>query len=118
MLQLIRAELHDTIIAIETMQATYGTVGKDVIDTMLWAGRFWDHAHEPDKVLLLTRQEVKGAICNGNTKATDSGVRLALIELLGPPGTKRDPGPTYGVTSHAWAALAVAVAAQRRKGQA
>jgi hypothetical protein len=27
-------------------------------------------------------------------------------------GTKKAPGPLYGVASHAWAALAVAVAAQ------
>jgi hypothetical protein len=36
-------------------------------------------------------------------------VRQALIDRLGPQGTKKNPGPTYGMRSHLWAALAVAV---------
>lgn len=99
-------------LAIETMQATYSAiVGASVIDTLRWVGRFQQAWRDPDSVLLISRQEVKAAVCNGNTKANDSGVRQALIDHLGQPGTKRAPGPTYGVTSHAWAALAVAVAA-------
>lgn len=99
-------------LAIETMQANYAaTVGASVIDTLRWVGRFQQAWHDPDAVLLLTRQSIKATVCNGNVQANDAGVRAALIDLLGSPGTKRAPGPTYGVTSHAWAALAVAVAA-------
>jgi hypothetical protein len=36
-------------------------------------------------------------------------VRQALIDRLGPQGTKKNPGPTYGMRSHLWAALAVGV---------
>jgi hypothetical protein len=36
-------------------------------------------------------------------------VRQALIDRLGLQGTKKAPGPTYGIKSHEWAALAVAV---------
>ena len=65
----------------------------------------------PLPLLELSRQRIKAVLCNGNVKANDAGVRQALIDRLGPPGSKKAPGPTYGVTSHAWAALAVAVAA-------
>jgi hypothetical protein len=44
-------------------------------------------------------------------RAKDQNIRQALIDRLGPPGTKKNPGPTYGVTSHMWSALAVAVTA-------
>jgi len=38
-----------------------------------------------------------------------------LLDLLGPQGTKAKPGPTYGIKSHSWAALAVAVFAAQQK---
>ena len=38
-----------------------------------------------------------------------ANIRQALLDLIGPQGTKKAPGPTYGVRSHEWAALAVAV---------
>lgn len=109
---------HQTRIACETMQANYAaTVGGSVIDTLVWIGRFVQ-ARYPLPVLLLTRQDIKASICNGNTRANDAGVRQALIDRLGLPGTKKRPGPTYGVTSHAWSALAVAVVAAHELQQA
>lgn len=108
---------HQTRVACETMQASYAaTVGESVLQTLIWTGRFIQERY-PLPVLLLTRQHVKAAICNGNTRANDAGVRQALIDRLGPPGTKKAPGPTYGVSSHAWAALAVAVVAHQQLQQ-
>lgn len=105
-------------LAIETMQANYAaTVGASVIDTLRWVGRFQQAWRDPEGVLLLSRQTIKARVCNGNVKANDAGVRAALIDRLGPPGTKKAPGPTYGVTSHAWAALAVAVSAAQQQGR-
>lgn len=107
----IEAASHAVRIACETMQANYAaTVGHDVIDTLVWIGRFVQARH-PLPVILLTRQHVKAHVCNGNARANDAGVRQALIDRLGPPGTKHQPGPTRGVTSHAWSALAVAITA-------
>lgn len=104
------------VLAIETMQANYAaTVGASVIDTLIWIGEFrhaW-RARTGLEAQLLSRQAIKAALCAGNTRANDSGVRQALIDRLGAPGTKRQPGPTYGVTSHAWSALAVAVVAHQ-----
>jgi hypothetical protein len=34
-----------------------------------------------------------------------------LIDKLGVVGTKKNPGPLFGMKSHAWAALGVAVTA-------
>ena len=101
-------------LAIE-MIASYGMpVGKEVFETCVWIGRFieaWG-----GKSHRVYRKEVKLFLC-GTTKAKDANVRQALIDLFPPTGggktpqigTKAAPGPLYGVTSHAWAALAVAV---------
>lgn len=96
------------LIAIE-MIASYGmAVGQEVFDTCVWVGRFVQAWRQPEEVQLVKRMKVKQYLCH-NTRATDSNIRQALIDLLGAPGTKKSPGATYGVTSHAWAALAVAV---------
>jgi hypothetical protein len=52
-------------------------------------------------------------------KGRDQQVRQRMIELHGGSkaeaiGTKRAPGPLYGVTSHAWQALGLAVVARER----
>ena len=62
----------------------------------------------PQPITLCYRKDIKLHLC-GTTKARDPNVRQALIDRLGKPGTKKNPGPTYGVSSHAWSALAVAV---------
>jgi Holliday junction resolvasome RuvABC endonuclease subunit len=70
---------------------------------------------EPIECVELTRREIKLALC-GSARANDAAIRARLIDLYGPPGTKRAPGRTYGIKGDAWAALAVAatwVAKQR-----
>jgi hypothetical protein len=97
-------------LAIE-MIASYGmAVGREVFETCVWIGRFIEAWHSPDDVRLIYRKDVKMHLC-GTPRAKDANIRQALIDLLGPQGTKKEPGPTYGVKSHAWAALAVAVTA-------
>ena len=58
------------------------------------------------------RREVLQALGCARKGNKDSLVRLACIELHGGDkpqacGTKKNPGPLYGVTSHAWQALGV-----------
>lgn len=97
-------------LAIE-MIASYGmAVGREVFETCVWIGRFVQAWHSPDEVSLVYRRDVKLHLC-GNPRAKDANIRVALIDLIGPQGTKKSPGPTYGVKSHAWAALGVAVTA-------
>src|SRR5574337_870623 len=84
----------------------YGlTVGSETFDTCRWVGRF---EQAVDGATLLTRKAIKLNLCS-NTQAKDVHVRQALIDRLGEPGTKKAPGPTYGIVGHEWAALAVAV---------
>lgn len=95
-------------LAIERI-ASYGmSVGREVFETCEWVGRFQQAWRSPDDVKLIYRRDVKLHLC-GTTKAKDANIRQALIDLLGPQGTKKAQGATYGVKSHAWAALGVAV---------
>ena len=89
-------------VAIE-MIASYGMpVGKEVFETCLWIGRYFqtakDRGHDP---VMVYRKDVKMHLC-GTTKAKDANIRQALIDLLGKEATK-------GVAKDMWAALGVAV---------
>lgn len=107
-------------LAIE-MVASYGmAVGKETFRTVWWSGRFAERwimntCRQPIEVY---RADVKIHLCK-SMKAKDANIRQALIDLYGGSkeaaiGKKATPGPLYGVSSHAWAALAVAVTAAAR----
>ncbi len=99
-----------SIVAIE-MIASYGMpVGQTVFETIRWIGRFQQAWHDPEQVRLVYRQDIKLFVCK-SARAKDGSVRQALIDLVGPHGTKAKQGATYGVYTHAWAALGVAVTA-------
>jgi hypothetical protein len=100
--------IYKPVLAVE-MIACYGMpVGAETFETCLWVGRF-EEAFDPQKESVRCyRKEIKLHLC-GTTKAKDPNIRQALIDRLGKPGTKKSPGPTYGITSHMWSALAVAV---------
>lgn len=100
----------DDVLAIEKIEAMGMAVGAEVFETVHWSGRLLQAWREPAKVRRITRRAVKLGLC-GSMRAKDPNIRQALIDMLGAPGTKAKPGPTYGVSSHAWAALAVAVIA-------
>jgi hypothetical protein len=92
------------------MIACYGmAVGASVFETCVWIGRFTELSRlAGGKLSRVFRRDIKLHLCN-SPRAKDGNVRQALIDRLGPQGTKKAPGPTYGVKSHEWAALAVAV---------
>lgn len=105
----------DDMIAVE-MIASYGmAVGATTFRTVWWTGRFADAWLEFSGKLPVEvfRQEVKLHLCH-SAKAKDANIRQALIDRFGAPGTKKNPGGTYGVKSHAWSALAVAVTVHDR----
>ena len=92
------------------MIASYGmAVGASVFNTCVEIGWFEAVADWCDiEVQRVFRKDVKLHLCQ-SLRAKDANVRQALIDRLGEQGTKKAPGPTYGVRSHEWAALAVAV---------
>jgi len=99
------------------MIASYGmAVGKEIFETCLQIGRMC-HAREMQlgTVLLVTRMQVKNFLCH-NSRAKDANIRQALIDKFGDVGTKKNPGPLFGVSSHAWAALGVAATASEVLG--
>ncbi|MCA8018094.1 hypothetical protein [Burkholderia metallica] len=104
------------------MIASYGmAVGREVFETCVWIGRFQQAWRDPDAVRLIYRRDVKLHLC-GTTQAKDPNVRQAIIDLFPRVGggktpqigTKSQPGPLYGVSSHAWPALGVALTSATR----
>lgn len=105
MKNIIKSQFHD-VVAIE-MIASYGMpVGQETFETCLWIGRFIENVKSTYK--LIYRKDVKMNLC-GSMRAKDPHIRQAIIDKLGPIGNKKTPGPLYGVKSHAWSALAVAL---------
>ncbi len=111
-----RVEQYTAPIAIE-MIASYGMpVGAEVFETCVWIGRFIQCAQQKSKARLVFRRDVKLHLC-GSSRAKDSNIRQALLDRYPRTGggktpqigTKAKPGPLYGVSTHAWAALGVAV---------
>ncbi len=93
------------------MISSYGMpVGREVFETCVWIGRFIEawHAYNTHMVY---RRDVKLHLC-GSARAKDGNIRQSLLDKFGGArarGTKRQPGPLYGISSHKWSALAVAV---------
>jgi hypothetical protein len=101
------------LLAVE-MIASYGMpVGREVFETCLWIGRFieaWGRQYQ-----LIYRKDVKIFHCE-SVRATDANIRASLIDRFGPGkvkaiGTKKAPGPLYGIKGDEWSALAVALKA-------
>lgn len=96
------------------MIASYGMpVGKEVFDTCVWIGRFIGACNLPHA--LVYRKDVKLYLCN-SVRAKDGNIRAALIDRFGAPGTKQNPGATYGISKDVWSALAVAVTFEALNG--
>lgn len=105
-LPLIDIHHGDCNIACE-MIACYGmAVGAEVFETCVWIGRYLERA--PKGMSRIKRGEVKMHLCH-SMKAKDSNIRQALIDRFGAPGTKKQPGLTFGLSGDMWAAFAVAV---------
>lgn len=105
-------------VIIEMIEAQGMPVGKTVFNTCIWIGRFIQQS-EFCKInhSLIYRKKVKLFLC-GASNAKDKNIRQAIIDRFEPTGggktpqigTKKNPGALYGVSSHAWPALAVGLA--------
>lgn len=105
------------MLAIE-MVASYGmAVGREVFETCFWSGRFvqaWD-----GEFIKIYRKDVKMHLCH-SMRAKDANIRQAIMDRYGSTrqkaiGTKKAPGPLYGVSKDVWAALGVAITAEAKQ---
>ncbi len=117
----IRNELRATVgevLVIEQIESFGMAVGREVFETVYWAGRFaeaWEDKepkYQPCLAHRLPRRAVKLHLC-GTSRAKDGNIRQALIDRYGGKeaaiGRKAQPGPLYGIKADLWAALALGV---------
>jgi hypothetical protein len=100
------------------MVAHYGTAmpaGKEIFDTCVWIGRFWQKALDRiPKLKRIYRKEVTMNLCH-SVRAKDSNVIQALIDRFayGVPnrgkGYKKNPGWFFGFKGDIWQSYAVGV---------
>lgn len=104
------------VVVVIEMIACYGMpVGKETFETCVWIGRFSEVADKQFRTARLYRRDIKVHLC-GTAKAKDANIWQAILDRYGGKdaaiGNKANPGPLYGVKSHARAALAVALTYQ------
>lgn len=109
------------IMAIERI-ASYGMpIGAETIRTIEYIGRYWQKTEDikGDKAkveLFYKKVDINPTIC-GSNKAKDANIRQAIMDMFPKNGggsnpsvgTSKQPGALYGITTHKWAALAVAL---------
>lgn len=104
-------------IVIEMVQSFGMPVGAEIFETCVWVGRFERAAQESARVY---RKEVKIHLC-GSMRAKDANIRQAIIDRYGGKeraiGTKKNPGPLYGVKGDEWSAIAVGLTYLETKGK-
>lgn len=90
-------------------------IGRDVLETAVVVGQIMACLDPICRIIRYNRSAIKRYFGVTNKKDNgakppghDSQVRTAMIARWGEPGTAKKPGPTYGITGDAWAALAVA----------
>jgi len=109
-LRLIQEPTADHL-AIEMAESFGAKVWSQVFTTVLWTGRFVQ-AWSPRPHTLVTRREVKLELA-GSPRAKDGQIRNVLIDRWGGKeraiGTRKQPGPLYGITADRWQALAIGV---------
>lgn len=100
------------VVAIEAIKSYGMPLGDTTIETCYWIGSMRQVASDGGAIVrLIPRKTICVEIC-GSPRAKDANIAQALRDLFGPKGTAKRPGPTYGISGHAWSALAVAVTAR------
>ena len=96
------------VFAVEFLQSYGMPVGKEVFETAYLIGRIQQCAIDRKiEVLPVYRKQVVLHHC-GSPRAKDANIRQAMLDRWGPQGTKKTPGPTYGIKADVWSALAIA----------
>lgn len=107
-------QLFDAL-AVERVSYYGKTVGADVFETAYWSGRFAANV-QPEEVVRPKFSEIAKHFCGRSQGVNESVVARAIRDAYGEKGTKKEPGPFYGVSGHAWSAVAVAIYAAEQGG--
>ena len=112
MLSIVKNGGYDELVL--EMVACYGmAVGKEVFDTCVWIGRYWEASTTTTRAYIYRKDE-KVNLCN-SVRAKDANIRQALIDRFAKfdfkngKGTKKQQDWFYGFKADIWAAYAVAV---------
>lgn len=102
---------------LETLSPRGMALGNSTFQTLVWVGRFIEVAWRYDVTAkLMTRDEIKRELLGRtNVPSADSKIVQLLKDEVGEKGTKKAPGPTYGVSKHAWQALGAVWAYRQRE---
>lgn len=105
---------HCGLMFIEDIECFGMAVGKSVFETCIWIGRFIQQWHlSMNPFHRIKRSEIKLELCN-TKRAKDTNIRQSIMDMYGATkkeviGTTKERGPLYGIKSHCWSALAVAI---------
>lgn len=99
-------------------------VGRPVFQTCVESGRFievWVHGGRVDNWHWMTSPQTKLHLCN-TVRAKDKNVMQAVLDRYGGDrktavGTKKNKGPLYGIKTHLWRALALAIVWDETHGE-
>jgi len=108
LVEMLRPRCWSTVLAVEQIQGMGMAVGAEVFETCVWTGRFIQ-AWQPDPYVRIPRRWVKQHLC-GLDRAKDANIRVAILDRFGGAGargTKKAPGPLYGIKADIWSAVAV-----------
>lgn len=104
-------------------------VSNDTHEANWWAGRFFqEYARkhsQRDSAFRISRPQIKRHLL-GVSIGNNTAVNSAVADRFDPTGgganprkgTKKEPGPLYGIKSHIWSALAVAVTWSEQREEA
>jgi hypothetical protein len=111
LLSLIRRGDMADCMAIEMFEGRGMAAGAESFVTCVWIGRFieaWDS--QGNKWKSPSRRDVRLSRC-GSTNAKDGNIRQSILDDYGGKekaiGTKKTPGPLYGMKADVWQAFAV-----------
>lgn len=107
------SQVDDAHVTFESIESYGMAVGREVFETVWWTGRLFEAVvRQGATASRVPRKSVKLHLC-GSARAQDSNIRVALVDRFGGTaagiGKKNTPGPLFGIKSHEWAALALAV---------
>ncbi|MFA5379305.1 MAG: hypothetical protein WC455_26350 [Dehalococcoidia bacterium] len=95
------------IVAIEDV-AYYGKVlNRSTFDTLKMIGRIQEIFDKNHACVFFP--DIAYHFCNSRRGVNTAQINKVLVDRFGGKGTKKNPGPLYGIREHEWSALAVAV---------